>query len=311
MYLKSAPIAVFQENTIPGGTMLAGWAALVHALAIPAPVRRLSCVSEKHVSGSHRQDGPWTIFDRRYWPGDTFAAHLSFALRHEDIDLLILKRVFEAVPQDVVAAMVRAAPTGIPARRAWYLYETLTGRTLAIDDLPRAETIDLLDPKAYFTSKPRLSKRHRVRDNLLGNGRFCPVIRRTKALTDFLRLDLATKARETIGNTGAHLIARAASFMLLADSRASFEIEGERPPRDRLERWGRAVLQAGKNRLTLDEITRLHGVLIEDTRFTRAGLRPDGVFLGERDHQGDPLPEFIGACPTDLADLMSGLAGGE
>jgi hypothetical protein len=95
--------------------------------------------------------------------------------------------------------------------------------------------------------------------------------------------------------------------MLLADSQASFEIEGERPPRNRLERWGRAVLQAGKNRLTLDEIIRLHRVLIEDTRFVRAGLRLDGVFLGERDHHGDPLPEFIGARPDDLKDLMGGL----
>ena len=38
-----------------------------------------------------------------------------------------------------------------------------------------------------------------------------------------------------------------------------------------------------------------------------AGLRPDGVFLGERDHHGDPLPEFIGARPGDLDDLMGGL----
>jgi Fic/DOC family protein len=95
--------------------------------------------------------------------------------------------------------------------------------------------------------------------------------------------------------------------MVLADSRASFEIEGERPPRGRLERWGRAVLQAGKNPLTIDEIIRLHGVLIEDTRFVRAGLRPDGVFLGERDHQGDPLPEFIGARAADLRDLTAGM----
>ena len=38
----------------------------------------------------------------------------------------------------------------------------------------------------------------------------------------------------------------------------------------------------------------------------RAGLRPDGVFLGERDHLGDPLPEFIGARAQDLGDLMAG-----
>ena len=305
--MQRAPIAVFQEKIVPDGTRLVGWAALVHALALRGPVRRPSCVSEQHVRGSHREEGAWTVFDKRYWPGDTFADHLTFALRHEDIDLLILKRVFEAVPQAEVEAIVRAAPTGIPARRAWYLYEILTGRTLDVDDAPGAAAIDLLDPDAYFTGKPRLSKRHRVRDNLLGTGRFCPVIRRTKALTEFLELDLAAKARETVGRTGAHLVARAASFMLLADSRASFEIEGERPPRNRLERWGRAVLQAGKNRLTLDEIIRLHRVLIEDTRFVRSGLRPDGVFLGERDHQGDPLPEFIGARPDNLDDLMGGL----
>jgi hypothetical protein len=112
---------------------------------------------------------------------------------------------------------------------------------------------------------------------------------------------------KTIGRTGPHLVARAASFMLLADSRASFAIENERPPRNRLERWGRAVLQAGKNRLTLDEIIRRQRVLIEDTRFVRPGLRADGVFLGDRGHTGDPLPEFIGARPDDLAGLMDGL----
>jgi Fic/DOC family len=298
---------IFQEKSVPYRSKLAGWAALVQALTISAPVRRPSCVSEQHIRGSHREEGIWTIFDKRYWPGDTFADHLLFALRHEDIDLLILKRVFEAVAQSEIEAIIHAAPTGIPARRVWYFYEILTSCTLDIEDVPSAAAIDLLDSDAYFTGKPRLSKRHRVRDNLLGSGRFCPVIRRTKTLTELLALDLSNRARETVGRTGGHLVARAASFMLLADSRASFEIEGERPPRNRLERWGRAVLQAGKNRLTLDEIIRLQRVLIEDTRFIRAGLRPDGVFLGERDHNGDPLPEFIGARPDDLNDLVDGL----
>jgi hypothetical protein len=39
-------------------------------------------------------------------------------------------------------------------------------------------------------------------------------------------------------------VARAASFLLLTDSRTSFEIEGERPSRGRLERWAHAVAQA-------------------------------------------------------------------
>ncbi len=307
MELGQTTITVFQDRSVPSGTRLSGWAALVHALAIAGPVRRPSCVSEQHVQGSQREEGAWTVYDRRYWPGDTFCDHLTFALRHEELDLLILKRVFESVPPAVIEAIVRAAPTGTAARRAWYLYETMLGRHLDVEDGRRTTAIDLLDPRVYFTGKPRLSKRHRVRDNLLGTGRFCPLIRRTRALAEFLALDLPARARDTVGRTGGHLVARAASFLLLADTRASFAIEGERPPRSRLERWGRAVLQAGKSRLTLDEITRLQRVLIEDTRFVRAGLRPDGVFLGERDHHGDPLPEFIGARPGDLDGLMDGL----
>ena len=307
MQIETGPLDIFQERTVPAGTKLAGWAALVRAFSIQAPVRRPSCVAGQHVRGSQREAEGWTVFDKRYWPGDSLADHLGFALRHEDIDLLIFKRLCNVAPAEAFADKVRAAPSGGGSRRAWYLYEHLTGRLLAVDDAPAAAAVDILDPDRYFTGAPRLSRRHRVRDNLLGTARFCPVIRRTPPLTEFIKLDLAARARETVGRTGAHLIARAASFMMLADSRASFEIEGERPPRNRLERWGRAVLEAGKHPLTIAEILRLQQILIEDTRFVHPGLRPDGVFIGGRDHHGDPLPEFIGARPGDLQDLMNGL----
>ena len=297
----------FQEKTVPTGTSLAGWAALVQTFDVQAPVRRPSAVSGQHVKASRREERGWNVFDKRYWPGESFGDQLGFALRHEDLDLLVLKSLFEAVPPDTVAAFVRSAPTGASNRRAWFLYEFLTGRTLDIPGAAEASFTDLLDDRHYFTAAPRLSRRHKVRDNLLGTPAFCPVIRRTQALIDFGARSLGTKANEVIDRTGANVVARAASFLLLADSRASFEIEGEKPPRGRLERWGRAVLQAGKNTLTLDEILRLHTVLIEDTRFTQAGLRPDGVFLGERDHEGDQLPEFIGARSQDLLHLMQGL----
>jgi Fic/DOC family len=298
----------FQEKTVPADTRLAGWAALVQTFGILAPVRRPSAVSGQHVKASRREERGWNVFDKRYWPGESFGDQLGFALRHEDLDLLVLKRLFEAVPPDTVTAFVRSAPTGATNRRAWFLYEFLTGRTLGIPDAEASFT-DLLDDRLYFTAAPRLSRRHKVRDNLLGTAAFCPVIRKTQALIEFGVRALGTKANEVIGRTGANVVARAASFLLLADSRASFEIEGEKPPRGRLERWGRAVLQAGKNPLTLDEIVRLHTVLIEDTRFTSAGLRPDGIFVGERDHEGDPLPEFIGARPEDLQPLMQGMIG--
>lgn len=307
MRLELTTPASFQDKLVPTGTQLVGWAALVQAFGLQAPVRQPSCVSAKHVRGSHREEDGFRVFDKRYQPGDQFTDHLTFALRHEAVDLLILKRVFEAVPNAVLEAIIRSTPTGAQPRRAWFFYETLTGQMLDVDDAPNVKAVDALDPKAYFVGKGVVSRRHKVRDNLLGNGDWCPVIRRTERLEAFTRLGLSECAAETIGRTGQHLVTRAASFLLLADSRASFEIEGERAPRSRLERWGKAVLQAGRNSLTIEEIIRLHGVLIEDTRFVFPGLRPDGVFLGERDHLNDPLPEFIGARPEDLEALCTGM----
>lgn len=305
-FVPTTPLA-FADEIVPEGTRLVGNAALVCALNAHAPVRTLSCVSDGYVRGSTRQDGEWKIYDKRYWPGETLGDHLSFSLKHEPLDLLILKRVLEAASEQEVAEFVLSAPTGAATRRVWFFYETLTGKKLAIPDAGQGPAIDALDPKKYFTSRPILSRRHRVRNNLLGDGFYCPVIRRTKKLEAFLAMQLARIAGDTVGRVGRHLLARAASFMLLADSRASFEIEGERAARNRLERWGRAVLQAGKNQLKMAEIVRLHSVQIEDNRFVQMGLRSDGVFLGERDHNEDPMPEFIGARPNDLEPLMEGL----
>lgn len=307
MNVNEAPPLLLQGRLVPPGTRPVGLAALVHTLNVPAPLRRPSCVSDGHVRGSIRHQDGWTVYDKRYWPGPALADHLLYTIRHEDVDLPVLARIFKAAPEDDIRQLVLDAPTSAPGRRLWYLYELLTGKTLDAPDAPNVAAVGLLDPKSYFTGKPVLSRRHRVRDNLLGTSRFCPVIRRTAALEAHTTSQLAARAQEIVGRTGPHVVARAASFMLLADSRASFEIEGERPPRNRLERWGRAVLQAGRNRLSLDEIIRLHGVLIEDMRFIEQGLRTDGVFLGERTPDGDPLPEFIGARQDDLQDLMRGL----
>lgn len=299
--------AYFQDEPLLENTSLVGWSALVHELGVNAPVRQMCCVSEKHISGSQRYSGKWLVFDKRYAPNDNVLDHISFAFKHENIDLLILKRVFEKIHAQDIEAYIRLTPTGAIARRIWFFYEFLTGNLLDLEDAPQVGAVDALDADKYFTSDSKLSSRHRVRDNLLGNNSFCPIVRKTEALQAFINLDLGNKAKNIVGRTSQQLISRAASFMLLADSRASFAIEGERPPRSRLERWGQAVLQAGKKPLNQTEMWRLHRILLGDDRFTKVGWRGDGVFLGERDHNNDPMPEFIGARQSDVADLMTAL----
>jgi len=299
---------LFQHEAVPSNTKLVGLAALVAAFNVQAPLRKRSVVSDQLIRGHVRESGAWKIYESRFDPEDTVQGHLGFAMRHEVFDLLVLKRVFDAIPAGEIASFVNQAPTGIPQRRAWFLYEHLTQKTVDIPDASKSLTaIEALDSKQYFTTKGTLSRRHRVKDNLLGVRGFCPTIRRTPELEAYAKKDLSKKAKETVGRVSASVVARAASFLLLADSKASFEIEKERPPRSRIEKWGRAVMQVGKHPLTLDEILRLHGILIDDPRFSGGELRKYGVFLGDHTADGEPVPEFIGARADDLNGLLSDL----
>ena len=102
-------------------------------------------------------------------------------------------------------------------------------------------------------------------------------------------------------------MARAAAFLLLEDSKASYVIEGERPPQDRIQRWGQAIGEAGKQPLTRDELQHLQRVVIGDARFTHMGWRTEGGFVGKRDRDTNaPIPDHVSARPEDIASLIGG-----
>ena len=298
---------LFRERLIPKGASLVGYAALVHVLHVDVPLRSVACVSSASVREGRRVADGLVLFDRRYRPADDVGGHLTFALRHENPDLRALKRIFDALADDEVAGFVRAAPTGAWARRIWFLFEWLIGRRLDLPDAVAGNYVDALDPAVCHVASAVNSPRHRVRDNLPGVPGFCPVIRRTQTLEDFTDRRLAERAAGIVRGADRRVLARAASFLLLSDSQASFRIEGETPPRNRIERWGRAVMQAGERPLSVPELERLQSVLVEDARHIATGLRTEGVFLGDRDAEGAPVPELIGARPADLPSLINGM----
>jgi len=282
-------------------------AALVQALDIEAPVRHPACISLRRMKQGVIETDEWQIFDSKYAVADTVQAHLVFAVRHEHIDLLVLKRIFQALPAVALQSYVKSAPTGPVVRRIWFLYEFLTGIVLDVPNSGTVSNVDLLNPEQYFVAAGVVSARHRVRNNLLGTSQFCPTIRRTKKLDEFISKQLSARAQSIFEKVSPVLIARAASFLLLADTQASFAIEGERLPLNTSERWLRAVQQVGKHQLSVDELHRLHSILLGAYRFSKPGFRDDHVFVGRRTTDSEPLPEFIGARPQDLPNLVQGL----
>jgi hypothetical protein len=147
-----------------------------------------------------------------------------------------------------------------------------------------------------------------VRNNLPGTPAFCPLVFRTEKLDAFVAANLAERARAAAAEVPRDVLARAAAFLLLKDSKSSYVIEGEDPPHDRVQRWGRAIAEAGRQPLDLDELLRLQRIVIGDARFVWLGLRNEGGFVGAHDrHTGAPLPDHISARPEDLPALMAGM----
>jgi prophage maintenance system killer protein len=307
----SGPVAVFHERLLPERATPVGYAALIDSFlttpsgsSVPLP-RRLSAIG-----GRHRaiDTGEWRLYSPRYEPQPTLAGHLTFALKYEGLDLAVLKRLFLAVGAADVEAIVRARPTGSYARRVWFLYEWLTGRMLDVPSAEMGAYVLALDPALQLGTDGENSPRHRVRNNLPGTPTFCPLVFRTPAIDEFIAMNLAERAREVVSRVPRDLLARTAAFLLLNDSRSSYIIEGERPPQDRIQRWGRAIGEAGRAALSLDELLRLQRIVIGDARFVRLGLRREGGFVGEHDRRTHaPIPDHIGARPEDLPSLVEGM----
>lgn len=301
----SQPVSVFRESRLPVPAVPAGYAALIEAYGLQVPLPyRLSAVSQHNKSAG---SASWRVFPARYAPEASLEGHLTFALKHEGVHLLPLKRLFEALGPEPVEALVRATPTGAYARRIWFFCEWLLGRQLDLPDMTRGTYAQALTQHQYGTAGTRV-QRQRILNNLPGTPAFCPMVFATEKLEGWIKQNLAAEAAAAVAHVPKDVLARAAAFLLLKDSRSSYAIEGERPPQNRIQRWGRVIGEAGKTPFDLDELLRLQRIVIGDDRLLKLGLRADDGFIGEHDRAtGMPLPDHIDAKPSDLPLLMQGL----
>lgn len=303
----SGPVTVFHERPLPEPATPAGYAALIdtYHLMVPLP-RTLSAIGEHH---RVRTEAGWRIFTPRHAPSADLCGHLTFALKYEGLDLAVLKRLFAATAAAPIEELVRAQPTGRYARRIWFLYEWLTGSQLDLPNADQGSYVLVVDPDQQWAGTAETSPRHRVKNNLPGTPAFCPLVFRTAQLDEFAAMDLVSRAQHAVAAVPKDLLSRAAAFLLLKDSRSSYAIEGERPPQDRIQRWGRAIGEAGRHALNLEELLRLQTIVIGDSRFVNLGLREEGGFVGEHDRETRmPIPDHISAPPEHLRALIEGMA---
>jgi Fic family protein len=306
----SRKLTSFHDRNLPERGYLVGYAALIQLLeeqfkiTLPLP-DLLAMATEKH---QRYDQGSWKVFTIRHRPTDDLKSHLIFALKYEALDLYILKKLFEVARKDLVLKMLEDEPTSQYTRRTWFLYEWLLDEKLDVPDLNRGSYVEIVDASIQFTGLSLNSTRHRVRNNLPGTPGFCPMIRKTEKLKNYIQKDLSKLIEKGLSKKDKNLIKRTAAFLLLKDSKASFAIEGEYPPTLRARNWGKAIGQSGKTPLSIEEIERLQDIVIGSKKLKNMGVRQEEGFIGEHDRKSfTPIPDHISAKAGDLPSLLEGL----
>jgi len=313
---NSGIVIVFPEDAMAENDQnksthrLAGYAALIERYGLDViPNWHRSFVAS---TGTHRIDSTGGVIEEvypsKYWPGDTLGDHLEFALKYDGTNLAILATLFQEVAEEDVLECVRSKPTGKYARRLWFLYEFLTGKTLPLDEVKRGNYIDLLEPDEYYTITPtRQVRRQRINDNLLGESRFCPAIRRTDTLRDFEAADLPKRCRQVVSTYSPELLKRALGYLYTKETKSSFEIEHIKPSSTRTERFV-ALLQLAEQENFCDkrQLIDLQNRIV-DQRFRDSDYRLSQNYVGETITWQKEKIHFVCPKPEDLADLMGGL----
>jgi len=291
-------------------TRLAGYAALIGQYGLAAtPNWHCSTIAAGAV---HRRDSSGgvveEVYPSGYWPGGSLGDQLEFALKYDGTNLGILASLFGAVEVGELLDFVRSKPTGKYARRLWFLYELLTGERLPLDDLKQGNYVDLLDPRHYYClDQPRQVRRQRINDNLLGDARFCPTVRRTDVLREFEERDLPARCREVVSSYSPELLKRALSYLYTKETRSSFEIEHIKPSSTRTERFV-ALLQLAEREDFCDKVHLIDlQNRIVDERFRESDYRSSQNYVGETTVWQRERVHFVSPKPEDLPDLMAGL----
>ena len=289
---------------------LAGYAALIERYGIEViPNWHTSRVATSAVHRVEARTGiVEEVFPARYWPGDTLGDQLEFALKHDGTNLAILATLFRVVPENDLLAYIRSRPTGKYARRLWFLHEFLTDRKLALDDLKQGNYVDLLEPEAYYTvASSRRVRRQRIHDNLLGNRRFCPTIRRSAILRNFEAADLPSRCRRIASRYAPALLRRALGCLYARETKSSFEIEHITPSSTRAERFA-ALLRLAQHEdfCSKPQLVELQNRIV-DPRFRNEGYRENQNYVGETVAPGNERIHFVAPKPEDLGGLMEGL----
>ena len=238
---------------------------------------------------------------------NTWQSNLLFAIRYEGVNLEVLKAFYAKLNTAEMAAFVNEHPTGSRHRRLWLLYEQLTQKELDLPDAHSGNYVNLVDGTLQLALPEKNAtreRRYRVRNNLVGNFQFSPMVRLTDDIKSMCGEKLKESSDKLLEKYPPELIYRAVQYMFVKETRSSFAIERETPSQKRMDAF-LAILRDVPHEVISEALLASIQNRIVDERYAQRGWRTDQVYVGETMTPGHEKVHFIGVRPKDLVSIMN------
>lgn len=239
-----------------------------------------------------------------YNPKNEITSHIEFALKYEGVNLQILSELFTLIPESNLYKYIIKTPTSKYTRMIWFLYEWLTENKLDINDLKNVGYIDILNTDNYYTANSIKCKRFAINNNLLGNNKLCPVIRKTPLLENLIASKLDQRAQNLINNIDPIIIKRAIGYLYNKETKSSLEIEKETPNKSRTDRFMKLLYRLNEfEDLSKEFLIEIQNSIV-DQRYKETDYRNIQNFIGQTIGLSYEEIYYIPPGENDVKELM-------
>ena len=169
--------------------------------------------------------------------------HLLFAIKYEGVNLQILSQALQQIEANSVLQALEKAPSGAYIRKLAFLWECFNRSELNFKS-PATNYIDLFDSKKYVTTRGIKNQKWHVIFNGLGSLNYCPIVRRTQRIEEFLKGNILSEAQKFVDKIGYKIADRALQWAYLSETESSYAIEGETAAGDKALRFMKLLQKA-------------------------------------------------------------------
>lgn len=294
---------------------LAGYTYLIEELGLSLPPLGLELAIGNKTIDEIKPYGSVRIklLARNKKVGTNIYEHIETAINYQGIRLAYLVPVFFKLDNTLLSNYIKEKPQAINRRCIWYLYEWLTNDQLDIEN-SQSNYANLLDGKFYYTLKSGVKNpRTRITNNMLGNKKFCPMIRKPAEILDFEKKDLMEMAQAKLNNLhraiDPELLGRSIEYLYTKETKSSTEIEKEITPEPKMRKFYRVLKTSGTINLSKKRLIDIQNEIVRSEK-KDDDYRSEEIYVGEtRLTWQDGFEEnihYIGPKYSHVPDMMKG-----